>query len=84
MSDARPAKGKVALSPEDRGFTRGVAYAAAQIVRLHNSPVCAADVILESGIPAREFRAVVDGYDLSAIRRLARNETRLAEWWVAS
>jgi hypothetical protein len=66
---------------EDAAWTRGLGYAVAQIIRLHDDPVCAADVILESGLSQADFKAAVDEYDMREIRKLLRTENRLREHW---
>jgi hypothetical protein len=61
----------------ERGFTQGVGYAVAEVVRAHDQPTMAADVAMAAGFTYREY--MVSGlseYDLKTLRKLRREESR--------
>lgn len=65
------------VDPEKRGFIQGYAVAVGVIVRLHDHPSIAADLLQQSGFTLRDFeRAGVDEYDLKPVRKLFREMRR--------
>lgn len=57
-------------------FMEGIAIALADLVRLHDQPGMAADVIAGHGFELRDFKGC-DEYDLKIIRKLYREESAL-------
>jgi len=49
-------------------FNRGVVYAAARLIEIHDEPVIAMDIIHESGISRKEMMLCC-GYDLAFLRK---------------
>jgi hypothetical protein len=62
---------------EDRGWILGLGYAVAEVVRLHDQPGVAAEVVASSGCDLGDFvTAGLDTYDLKTLRRVAKEEER--------
>lgn len=62
----------------DKAFICGYAIAVAEIVRMHDEPTIAADVINGSGFKLSDFESAgLDDYDLREIRKLFRYEAPL-------
>lgn len=60
-----------------RGFTQGVGYAVAEIIRSHDEPSVAVDVAMAAGFTYGEYvRAGLSEYDLKTLRKLRREEQR--------
>lgn len=57
-------------------FMEGIAIALADLVRLHDQPAMAADVIAGHGFTLKDFKSC-DDYDLKVIRKLFRTEAVL-------
>jgi hypothetical protein len=53
----------------DFDFKHGILYSAAQIINMHDDPVCAADLLRESGY-ADEDCSFLEEYDKEALRKL--------------
>ena len=65
------------LSPEDKGFRQGVAWAIWFLARFHREDSLAKDMLNESGITLSQFTtAGVDTPDLPVIRKLWRELQR--------
>lgn len=61
-----------------REFIAGFAAATAEIVRAHDEPTVAADVIARNGLTLQDFQsAKLDDYDMDVIERLFREESVL-------
>lgn len=59
----------------DKAFLCGYAIACAEIVRLHDEPTVAADVLNASNFSLEDFStAGLDDYDLDEIKKLFRDE----------
>ena len=59
----------------ERGFTQGVGYAVAEVVRSHDQPTVAADVASAAGFTIREYMiSGLSEYDLKTLRKLRREE----------
>lgn len=66
------------LTSKDKAFICGYGIAAAEIVRLHDEPTIAADVVLASNFSLEDFRrAGLDPYDLEEIEKLFAGEAVL-------
>lgn len=62
----------------DKAFLCGYAIACAEIVRLHDEPTIAADVLNASNFNLADFEtAGLDDYDLDEINKLFREEASL-------
>jgi hypothetical protein len=62
----------------DKAFLCGYAIACAEIVRLHNEPTIAADVLNASNFSLEDFeRAELDPYELDEIKKLFAEEASL-------
>lgn len=59
-------------------FMEGFAIALADVVRLHDQPTVAADVIAGHGFTLKDFRGC-DPYDMKIIRKLFRTESVLRD-----
>lgn len=65
-------------SKADKAFLCGYAIAVAEIVRLHDEPTIAADVLNASNFNLDDFAAAgLDNYDLDEIKKLFREEAAL-------
>lgn len=54
-------------------FDRGVAWACARIIELHDQPVIAGDVLRESGVNLEEVKTI-DPYDAEFLEKADRSE----------
>jgi hypothetical protein len=60
------------------GFVCGIAYSASLIVRMHDEPSLAAELIHESGYRLKDFKkAGADDFDLRIIKKLFKTESIL-------
>lgn len=72
--DRRLARARAKGRPDP--FMEGFAIALADLVRMHDQPTMAADVIAGHGFALEDFKGC-DPYDLNVIRKLFRTESAL-------
>lgn len=64
------------MTGDDKSFYQGFAMVIAAIIREHNQPTMAVDIMRGCGVTVEQLRAAkVDGYDLRPIGRAVKSET---------
>lgn len=66
---------------EDRGFTLGIVYAAAELITAFDQPTYAMHLLDAAGINEAKLRALkADPHDVAPCRKLLHEEEKLRAW----